>query len=150
MLGRSIADPDGIEGSPGTSAGLGLLAVDTVLTGDKILRAAAGIDIASGAPVRGYEMHVGRTTGDDTARPMLRLAAGADGATSRNGSIAGCHLHGLFAGDEFRRAFLARLGGAGDPALAWEDRIDATLDALADHVAAALDLAHLLEIARAR
>jgi adenosylcobyric acid synthase len=150
MLGRGIADPEGVEGAAGESAGLGLLAVETVLTPAKTLCAAAGIEFASGAAVGGYEIHVGRTTGPDAARPMLRLGDRDDGATSRDGRIAGCHLHGLFAADGFRRAFLARLGGAGDPALAWEDRIEATLDALAAHLEAALDVPRLVEIARAR
>jgi adenosylcobyric acid synthase len=150
MLGRRIADPDGIEGAPGAAPGLGLLDVETTLTAEKILAEADGIELASGAAVRGYEMHVGRTSGPATARPMLRLGARDDGAVSPDGRIAGCHLHGLFAGDAFRRAFLARLGGAGDAALDYERRIDATLDALADHLEASLDVPRLLEIARAR
>ena len=95
-------------------------------------------------------MRVGRTTGPGATRPMLRLDGRGDGALSPDGRIAGCHLHGLFASDAFRRAFLAALGGGGDPALLWEERIDGTLDALADHLEAALDLQRLLEIARAR
>jgi adenosylcobyric acid synthase len=59
-------------------------------------------------------------------------------------------LHGLFASDAFRRVFLARLGGTGDAKLVWEERIEATLDALARHLEAALDVEKLLEIARAR
>ena len=150
MLGRRIADPDGIEGAPGEAPGLGLLDVETVLTADKILAEVDGVERLSGAPVRGYEMHVGRTAGPGTARPMLRLRGSDDGAMSPDGRIAGCHVHGLFAGDAFRRAFLARLGAAGDPALDYEARIDATLDALADHLEASLDVPRLLEIARAR
>jgi adenosylcobyric acid synthase len=147
MLGRTIADPEGIEGEPGVSEGLGLLAIDTVMTGSKILRAATGTHLATGAAVAGFEMHVGRIAGPDAARPMLRLATGPDGATSRDGRIAGCHVHGLFAGDAFRRAFL---GPASDPSLAWDTRVEATLDALAAHLEASLDVPHLIEIARAR
>jgi adenosylcobyric acid synthase len=150
MLGRRIADPRGIEGAAGEAAGLGLLAVETVLAPDKILVAAQGVELASGAAVAGYEMHAGRTDGPGTARPMLRLGARADGALSAEGRIAGCHLHGLFASDAFRRAFLARLGGRGDPALDYEARIEAALDALASHLEASLDLPRLLEIAHAR
>jgi adenosylcobyric acid synthase len=150
MLGRRVADPEGIEGTPGEAPGLGLLDVETVLTTEKILADVDGIEIASGARLRGYEMHVGRTTGAATARPMLRLGGGDDGAVSPDGRVAGCHLHGLFAGDAFRRAFLARLGGVGDGALDYERRVEATLDALADHLEASLDVPRLLEIARAR
>jgi adenosylcobyric acid synthase len=148
MLGRRVADPDGIEGPPGAAPGLGLLDVETVLTADKVLAHVEGVGLASGAPVRGYEMHVGRTQG--AARPMLRLGERVDGAVSRDGRIAGCQMHGLFASDDFRRAFLARLGGAGDASLDYERRIDATLDALAEHMEAHLEVPRLLEIARAR
>jgi adenosylcobyric acid synthase len=150
MLGRRIADPDGIEGPPGEAAGLGLLDVETVLTGEKILMEADGVELGIGAPVRGYEMHVGRTRGPDTARPMLRLNGHEDGAVSVDGRVAGCHLHGLFGGDRFRRAFLGRLGAAGDPSLDYERRVEDTLDALAQHLEAHLNIARLLEIARAR
>jgi len=150
MLGRRIADPDGVEGPSGEARGLGLLEVETVLTGEKILAEAAGTELASGAAVKGYEMHIGRTTGPGTARPMLRLGGRDDGAVSPDGRIAGCHLHGLFAGDAFRRAFLARLGGAGDGALDYERRVEATLDALAAHLEAHLDVQRLIEIAYAR
>ena len=150
MLGRRIADPEGTEGIAGATPGLGLLEVETVLAGEKILEEARGVEIASGAPVNGYEMHIGRTDGPGTARAMLRLGARTDGAVSPDGRIAGCHLHGLFAGDAFRRAFLARLGGAGDASLVYERRVEATLDALAAHLEASLDVDRLLEIARAR
>jgi adenosylcobyric acid synthase len=150
MLGTRVADPDGIEGPPGAAPGLGLLEVETVLTAEKILAEVDGVDLASGAPLSGYEMHVGRTTGAATARPMLRLGGRDDGAVSADGRIAGCHVHGLFASDTFRRAFLARLGGSGDAALDYESRIEATLDALADHLEVSLDVPRLLEIARAR
>ena len=60
--------------------------------------------------VRGYEMHLGVTSGPGLARPMLDLGGRPDGAVSPDGRVAGCYLHGLFAGDAFRRAFLARLG----------------------------------------
>jgi adenosylcobyric acid synthase len=147
MLGRSIADPEGSEGRPGQAPGLGLLAVDTVLGGNKCLAEAAGLDIASGTPVRGYEMHLGATTGPGCARPMLALGARSDGAVSADGRVAGCYLHGLFASDPFRRAFLARLGAAGGD-FAYEATVEATLDALAGHLERHLDLVALLAVAR--
>jgi adenosylcobyric acid synthase len=150
MLGKSIADPAGIEGSPGSAAGLGLLDVETVLGTEKTLREVEGIEVTTGQPVRGYEMHVGATTGPATARPMLRFCDGTAGARSVDGRVAGCYLHGLFASDAFRRAFIAGLGGDGDAGLAYETRIETTLDALAAHIERHLDVAALLEIAHAR
>ena len=147
MLGRSIADPDGLEGAPGEEAGLGLLDIDTVLGEQKRLGLVDGTDISSGAAVGGYEMHLGITTGAGLARAMLRLGERPDGAVSKDGRVAGCYLHGLFASDEFRRTFLAGLGAMPN-ALAYEASVDDTLDRLADHLAAHLDLDAILAAAR--
>ncbi len=147
MLGRTIADPLGMEGNRQTVPGLGLLDIDTVLDGDKRLVAAEGVDLATRMPVHGYEMHLGMTTGPGLARPMLRFGAGIDGCVSADGRVAGCYLHGLFAGDGFRRAFLAGLGAP--PAdIAYQDQVEATLEALADHLERHLDLPALLAAAR--
>lgn len=61
-------------------------------------------------PLEGYEIHIGRTTGPDMARPFARLAEHHDGAISLDGRIMGTYLHGVFNADEFRRKFLERLG----------------------------------------
>ena len=150
MLGRTISDPDGIEGTPGTVDGLGLLDVDTVLTADKRLVEVTGRHAASGAALAGYEIHIGRTQGADTARPFALLGEGGepDGAVSANGRIAGTYVHGLFASDTFRAGLLAELGSGSTRA--YEGEIDRTLDALAAHLEASLDIEALLEIARAR
>jgi adenosylcobyric acid synthase len=100
MLGRSVTDPDGIEGPPAHVDGLGLLDIQTVLTGDKLLSEVGGTVVEGGALFSGYEMHIGRTEGADCARPLLAFADGRrDGATSADGRVAGCYVHGLFAAD---------------------------------------------------
>jgi adenosylcobyric acid synthase len=147
MLGRTIADPLGMEGPQQEVPGLGFLDIETVLCGTKRLTETAGIEESTGMPVRGYEMHLGGTTGPELGRPMLRLIGGADGCISRDGRVAGCYLHGLFASDPFRRAFLRALGAdAGE--IAYEQGIEDTLDALADHLERNLDLPALLAAAR--
>jgi adenosylcobyric acid synthase len=146
MLGQRIADPDGIEGPAGAVAGLGLIDVETVLTGDKRLEPAQGE--AFGAPFRGYEMHMGVTTGPDCARPFAKLASGApDGAISTDGRVAGTYVHGLFADDRQRSAWMTRLG-AGPSAVAHDALVETTLDRLAAHMAAHLDLDRLLKLSR--
>ncbi len=138
MLGNGVADPLGVEGPKGgVAAGLGLLDVDTVMEGDKVLRRASGID-AAGHPVAGYEMHMGRTHGPDTARPFLTLEGRPDGAVSADGRIMGCYLHGLFGADAFRAALLGR-----DSGLAYEPMVDGVLDRLADHLEKHLDMDRL-------
>jgi adenosylcobyric acid synthase len=147
MLGRTIADPLGMEGRKQTVRGLGFLDVKTVLTGAKRLGEISGVDIATGMPVAGYEMHLGETTGPGLDRPMLRLADGSDGCISDDGLVAGCYLHGLFGSDTFRGAFLAALG-AEPSRVAYEHQIENTLDSLADHLERSLDLDALLAAAR--
>ncbi len=147
MLGRSIADPLGIEGRRQQVRGLGLLDVETVIGAEKRLRPAAGVDIATGMPVSGYEMHLGQTTGPGLARPMLRLADVAEGAISADGLVSGCYLHGLFASDSFRRAFLQGLGVVAG-AFAYEHMVETTLDALATHLEHHLDLSAVLAASR--
>jgi adenosylcobyric acid synthase len=150
ILGRTLVDPGGVEGPAGQAAGLGLLNVATVLAGDKILTPANGVETVTGLPVRGYEMHIGRTAGPDSdSRPLLRLEEGrCDGALSPDGRVAGCYLHGLFADDAFRRAFLAGLGAADNGAFNYDQAVEEALDALAVKLEEVLDIDGLLALAR--
>jgi adenosylcobyric acid synthase len=150
MLGRRIADPQGIEGASGAVEGLGLLDVETALTAEKTLVEIGGVEKTTGATVRGYEMHVGVTTGADCARPMLDLGGRPDGAVSSDGHVLGCYLHGLFAADGFRRAFLESLRPGSGSDLQFEVKVDRTLDALADHLEQHLAVDRIWEIANAR
>src|SRR5690606_15791595 len=150
MLGRQVADPAGVEGPPASAEGLGLLDLETVLTGGQQLYEVRGREIASGAAIFGYEMHVGRTDGPALARPMLDLDGRPDGVVSPDGRIMGCYVHGLFAADDFRHAFLARLKARAPSGLAFEQRIETALDALAEHLAAHADLDGLLALARSK
>ncbi|MWP38328.1 cobyric acid synthase [Rhodobacter sphaeroides] len=146
MLGRRVCDPDGIEGPPGETAGLGLLDVETVIGPAKRLSEIAATDAISGTRVSGYEMHMGVTTGAGLRRPWLRLDGRAEGALSADGRIAGTYLHGIFGSGAFRAQWLHAMGGAGTA----EDhaaRIETMLDRLADGIEADLDLDALLDLA---
>jgi len=149
MLGRVIHDPEGIEGAPGSSApGLGLLDVETTLLGDKRLEPASGTT-ADGVPFTGYEMHIGVTEGPDLKRPFARLAGGSsEGAISADGRVFGTYIHGLFADDRQRAAWLKRLASGEAAAVAYDDLVDATLDKLAAHLAAHISIDRLLTLAR--
>jgi adenosylcobyric acid synthase len=126
--------------------GLGLLAVDTELTSGKTTISVRGRHVASGEPITGYEIHLGRTEGPDCARPLADIEGHPDGATSPNGRVAGTYVHGLFAADGFRRAFLAGLGAAGSD-LVYEAAVEATLDGLAAHLEKHADIDRMLTIA---
>jgi adenosylcobyric acid synthase len=147
MLGRTVDDPDGIEGPPGKVAGLGLLDIATTLSCEKRLEPARG-STSDGTSFSGYEMHMGVTAGLDCARPFARLGDGApEGAVSADGRVLGTYIHGLFADDRQRAAWLAKLS-AGSAKIAYDALIEQTLDALAAHLAAHLDLDRLLKLAR--
>jgi len=146
MLGRVIRDPAGVEGLPGVAEGLGLLDVETTLSGEKRLEPARGD--ADGVPFSGYEMHMGVTTGADCALPFARLSGGTpEGARSADGRVIGTYVHGLFGDDRQRSAWLTRLG-AGPSAFAHEVLVERTLDRLAAHLAAHMDVERLLSLAR--
>jgi adenosylcobyric acid synthase len=147
MLGRSVDDPEGIEGPPGETPGLGLLDVSTVMTPQKILTRVTASYTATGEPIDAYEIHIGATEGPDRGRPFAMLDGEPEGATSADGRVQGSYLHGLFASDAFRKAFLARLGvSATDQA--YRARVERALDALADHIEAHLDVEGILALAR--
>ncbi len=147
MLGRRIADPHGIEGPAGRAVeGLGVLAVDTILTDDKRLEAVTGCSLPDETPLAGYEMHIGETTGEGAARPFARLSDGRlDGAVSADGRVVGTYLHGLFADDRQRARWLNVLGAVGSD-LAYESLVEDILDRLALHLEAHLDCDRLLAL----
>ena len=146
MLGRSVADPDGIEGPPGTTPGLGLLEIDTVMTGDKRLTETRATHAATGRAFRGYEIHIGRSDGPDRARPFAHVAGEPEGAATPDGRIAGSYLHGMFRDDAFRAAWLDGFGV--QSAGRYDSTVEAVLDGLADHMEAHLDVTALLALAR--
>jgi adenosylcobyric acid synthase len=147
MLGRSVDDPDGIEGQPAQIEGLGLIDVETTLSNEKRLEPVRGTT-RDGASFFGYEMHMGITQGPDRAWPFAHLADGSpEGAVSADGRAIGTYVHGLFADDRQRAAWLGRFA-AGSTNIAYDALVEQTLDALAAHLAAHLDLDRLLKLAR--
>jgi adenosylcobyric acid synthase len=146
MLGREIADPDGIEGKPGSVPGLGLLDLVTTMTPDKRVTETTALHPASGTRVQGYEIHLGQTSGPDRARPMFTVNGLPEGAIRADGRVMGSYLHGMFTADPFRRAFLGSLGATPGNA-SYDQTVEQTLDALADHLAAHVDCDRLLTLA---
>ncbi len=148
MLGKSIADPDGIEGPPETCAGLGLLDMETIIGGEKTLVETEARENDGGKFVKGYEIHMGSSVGPDCARPWFTHADGRpEGACSGDGRVLGSYIHGMFAADEFRADFLARVCRGRQSDSAYEARIEQTLDTLADHLEVHMDLDGLLRAA---
>jgi adenosylcobyric acid synthase len=147
MLGRTVRDPDGIEGSVTDTKGLGLLDVETVMEAEKTVRNVAARSAVFDLPLQGYEIHLGRTFGPDGQRPAVTIDGIADGATSADGKVFGTYLHGLFGADQFRAKFLESLGvrGAG---IDYRAQVENALDEIATELEAHLDCDAIFALAR--
>ncbi len=145
MLGRVVRDPLGLEGPPGEAPGLGLLAIETVLDRDKTVREVSFRHADSGRDGQAYEIHLGRSEGEDRARAPFCVTELPEGATSPDGRVIGTYLHGLFASDAVRGAYLAGLGA--NAQIAYEAGVEAVLDRLAAHLEQHLDIEALLALA---
>ena len=146
MLGMRVVDADGVDGEPGEAPGLGLLQVETVMKQAKSLNKVEAIHVATGTKSCGYEIHSGRTAGSDRARPVFRIEGRGEGASSKDGRICGTYIHGCFASDGFRSAWLESLGG--EPGgLAFGDMVEDALGHLAESIEAYLNVDAILEIA---
>ena len=108
MLGRRIHDWQGLEGKPESVDGLGLLDVETTLEPNKALKRISAVHASTSTVITGYEIHLGRTSGSDCARPFAFIDAVPDGAISRDGRVAGTYIHGCFESDPFARLILPR------------------------------------------
>lgn len=146
MLGQRVRDPDGLDGPIRDVPGLGLLEIETVMTPRKTLREVTGLDVATGARVQGYEMHLGTSRGPGTSRPMLSFDDGSsDGARSASGRVSGCHVHGLFNSTAYRTMLLASIGGR-SAGTDHAGRVDLALDDIAGTLEKVVDVESLLKI----
>ncbi|MCP8686507.1 cobyric acid synthase [Marinobacterium sedimentorum] len=149
MLGLQVQDPLGIEGAPGSSAGLGLLDIETRLEPHKQLRNVTGTLVLNGAAVSGYEIHLGVTRGPGLQRPALQIEGRDEGALSGDDQILGTYLHGLFDQAGATDALLAWAGFREAKSPDYQALREAGIDRLADCLEAHLDLAavdRLLEL----
>jgi adenosylcobyric acid synthase len=150
MLGQALHDPLAREGG-GSSPGLGLLALQTTLAAEKQLRQVSGWlcpeRLGGGAALRGYEIHLGISSGPAMQRPALWLqdaggAARPDGAISEDGQILGTYVHGVWDEPAAQAALLrwAGLNTSTPKAVDLAALREASLERLADTLQAHLDL----------
>jgi adenosylcobyric acid synthase len=160
MLGTKVSDPEHIESSITELDGLGLLDLTTVFEGTKethringkVVAATGLLAGASGMPVNGYEIHMGRTSGEAVASPFriedradvpVTAADAMEGALDASGSVLGTYIHGLFHNGGLRSAMLrelARRKGVSLPDTTYELDLDREFDKLADWVRSSLDM----------
>ncbi len=148
LLGNTIHDPDLVDGNVSSINGLGLLDVVTHMIEKKSTRQVTGVSLQCNATINGYEIHMGRTAGPDSSRPMLRLENSVDGALNAKGNIQGTYVHGIFSSDAFRSWWLDSLVAGSASSLSYESEIDKDLDELADGLEAALNIDDLIRDAR--
>ncbi|MER8767737.1 cobyric acid synthase [Mesorhizobium sp. M0092] len=147
MLGHSVRDPDGIEGSVTETQGLGLLDVETVMEPEKTVRNVSARSVPFDLPLEGYEIHLGRTTGPDTLRPSAVINGVDDGAISADGKVSGTYMHGLFSADAFRAKFLESLGVKGG-GIDYRAEVERALDEIAAELETHLDCNAIFGLAR--
>ncbi len=156
MLGKRIVDTDGIDGPAGEAPGLGLLDIETTMCPGKRIGPVRGECASSGIELEGYEIHVGRVTGRDLQRPLLRLdddpghrpERRPEGACSADGLVQGSHVHGLFTSDEFRRHWLQQIGVVvSDIYTNYREDVDQAIEELADELEAHVDVDALFALA---
>ena len=147
ILGKTISDPDGIEGAAGSTEGLGYLDVQTTMTANKKVTPTAAVHLASGTQINGYEIHIGDTIGNDCSRPFATSNGTPDGAITLTGQIMGTYLHGLFSNNSFRRYFLKNIG-AKPSNLDYDQEVENILDKLGDHMEKNVDIEAFISIAR--
>ncbi len=146
MLGTKVCDPEGLEGPAGVIDGLGLLDIETLMTPKKALTRPLARHAATGLSFNAYEIHIGTSDGPDHSRPFAYIDDKPEGAMSADSRITGSYLHGMFADDEFRKAWLAGFGVEGQGS--YRADVDATLNRLADHMETHVDVDGILSVAR--
>jgi len=151
MLGEVVHDPQHVESKLDSAPGLGLLPVETVFAGDKVTHQASArvrngpgwFANLEGQTVTGYEIHMGRTQSQSSWLEITERNGQSmqvpDGAASEDGKVWGCYVHGLFANENLRRAWLKDLGWSEDKA-SEKDPFAASLTLLADTLESALDM----------
>ncbi len=145
MLGNKVSDPDGLEGPAGEAPGFGLLDVETVLRKSKQLDNVTGFLALNDAPVCGYEIHAGVTTGADRARPAIYLNHRTEGALSPDGQVLGTYLHGLFESSPAGEGLLRWAGLNAPRNFDYRALREAGIERLADAVDQHLDMEALLQ-----
>ena len=146
LLGNTISDPDGVEGSGGTYQGLGLLPIHTVMASEKQTIRAKGKLIDQPVEVSGYEIHMGKTSLEEGTTPLFELhhedgSTAMDGAVSPDGSVLGTYIHGLFDSSGIRRFILEKTGWqATSPPVELGQKRDEELDRLAQTVREHMDM----------
>lgn len=125
MLGNLLSDPEHTESAVEEVEGLKLIPMETIFELEKITSQIEGLYIGESSlllhglqvgEVTGYEIHMGRTTLLNGAKPAFRISKRSledveviDGAINENGTVMGTYIHGIFDNDILRRQIINNL-----------------------------------------
>ena len=143
MLGKSLNDPEKLEGTISKIDGLNLLNIETTIEPRKTLTDVSADYLETNSKLTAFEMHMGKTTGPDLERPLFRKLCEngeVERAQNLSGKVMGTYFHGLFQSDEFRKNFLTKINSEFESQTAYKLQIEETLDELADHFSQSLDM----------
>jgi adenosylcobyric acid synthase len=152
MLGSVVHDPDGVDGKAGTTHGLGLLPVETVLKAPKTTTVT---DFAwEGIRGRGYEIHMGQTRSIHSAglftveRRNGQACDDRDGCSDSSGRILGTYMHGLFDTPKITGRWIEKigLGTLSLNQLHGPAARDAAYDLLAEHALRHIDIEAICQL----
>jgi adenosylcobyric acid synthase len=162
MLGKKIYDPHGIESPHKEVDGLGLLNIETTFGKEKTTCQVEGevngewvngLIGESHKNLKGYEIHMGTSSGDIGLFKLRRLSSNSslilDG--SINGNCWGTYIHGIFENDSFRRGIINSIREQRelppiDSAIKYSEMKERAIDALADIVKENMDMAFINRI----
>jgi adenosylcobyric acid synthase len=147
MMGETISDPDGVEGSQTDIDGLCLLPTTTTLTADKRTRRTTfTVDADDVAEGEGYEIHMGRTVSHGLTT-TARLADGSYDGCRRDWQVVGSYLHGLLDNQPLIDLLHRAACRPTPPAAASQrDFKEEQYNLLADHLRRHIDIDRLYEI----
>ncbi|HEY8890030.1 MAG TPA: cobyric acid synthase [Clostridium sp.] len=164
MLGNSLSDPEGLEGSFEKIEGMKLLDIDTVFENEKITTRVKAKSINMGVETYGYEIHMGKCIYGNKAETLFEIydrkggspslegdnISSFDGAINASGNVMGTYIHGVFDGVEFREYMINNLrikkGFEPKKSKPYESIREKELDKLADIVRDSIDMDAIYKI----
>jgi adenosylcobyric acid synthase len=158
MLGQTIDDPQGVEGTPGVSQGLGYLAINTVLQAQKQLTQNQGQLLLNShsnqhtsVPIKGYQIHVGTSAATDNSQAFCQLENGQkEGCVSHDNQVAGSYLHGMFDSPQALQQIMAWAGAKIEEIQTYHQQQEQELNRLADACTAHLDWSKITPLIRSQ
>lgn len=149
MMGLSVEDPEGVEGSIRSLPGLGLLPMHTVMQGNKITRQVYFSFLKrSEYTCKGYEIHMGRTTlADGEEAVYLNYLENGVGEGCMTGhKCLGTYIHGILDNREVIDWLLDPYAGRNENFTDYRTFKEEQYDKLAAHVRAHLNMPLLYQI----